>query len=298
MKEHTSSVLIVILAGLIWSFGAVVVKSMTDPQFYQLPYLVIRGLIVAIIVGGYLFLNDKKDFISNLVSIDKITILGGFLLSITFIGFIYSITNTTAAVTLLMLALMPFFASLIAYIYIKEKVTNKNLIAMFIAFFGIFVMVLQSQLSGSTFGLVAGFVSSLGFAGFTVALRSKTNIEKFYIIIIGGLLCSIICSIILIIMKYPIDIPLNNIILSITHGCLVASGLILYSIGSKRLLSGELSLLSLLEVVGGIFWAWLPFMNVNETPDLYTIFGGIIICLSIFINSVNINTNYLKNKIR
>ncbi|MDC0861124.1 DMT family transporter [Alphaproteobacteria bacterium] len=298
MKEHTNSVIIVIFAGLIWSFGAVVVKNMTDPQSYQLPYLIIRGFTVAIIVGGYLFLKDKKHFIINLFNIDRVTIFGGFLLTITFIGFIYSITNTTAAVTLLMLALMPFFASLIAYVFINEKISRKNLIAMIIAFFGIIIMVLQSQLSGSAFGLITGFISSLGFAGFTVALRSKTNDEKFYILIIGGLLCSLICSIILILIEFSIQIPINNILLSITHGLLVACGLILYSIGSKKLLSGELSLLSLLEVVGGIFWAWIPFMNVNETPDLHTILGGLIICLSIIINSLNIEIKFFQKKFK
>lgn len=298
MKDHTSSVIIVVLAGLVWSFGAVVVKNMTDPQSYQLPYLIIRGFTVAVIVGSYLFLKDKKHFITNLLNIDKTTIFGGFLLTITFIGFIYSITNTTAAVTLLMLALMPFFASLIAYICINEKITKKNLIAMIVAFFGIIIMVLQSQLSGSTFGLITGFISSLGFAGFTVALRSKSNNEKFYILIIGGLLCSLICSVILIVLKFSIEIPVNNILLSITHGLLVACGLILYSIGSKKLLSGELSLLSLLEVVGGIFWAWLPFMNVNETPDLYTMLGGLIICISIIINSANIEIRLFQKKFK
>ena len=296
MKEHTSSVIIVIIAGLIWSFGAVVVKNMTDPQSYQLPYLIIRGLTVAIIVGSYLFFKDRKYFFINLLNIDKITIFGGILLTITFIGFIYSITNTTAAVTLLMLALMPFFASLIAYLFINERISKKNLVAMIIAFFGIVIMVLQSQLSGSTFGLITGFISSLGFAGFTVALRSKNNNEKFYILIIGGLLCSLICSLILIIMNFSIEIPINNILLSITHGLLVACGLILYSIGSKKLLSGELSLLSLLEVVGGIFWAWLPFMNVNEIPDFYTMLGGLIICISIIINSTNIEITFFQKK--
>jgi drug/metabolite transporter (DMT)-like permease len=296
MKEHTSSVIIVIIAGLIWSFGAVVVKNMTDPQSYQLPYLIIRGLTVAMIVGSYLFFKDRKYFFINLLNIDKITIFGGILLTITFIGFIYSITNTTAAVTLLMLALMPFFASLIAYLFINERISKKNLVAMIIAFFGIVIMVLQSQLSGSTFGLITGFISSLGFAGFTVALRSKNNNEKFFILIIGGLLCSLICSIILIIMNFSIEIPINNILLSITHGLLVACGLILYSIGSKKLLSGELSLLSLLEVVGGIFWAWLPFMNVNEIPDFYTMLGGLIICISIIINSTNIEITFFQKK--
>ena len=90
MKEHTSSVIIVILAGLIWSFGAVVVKNMTDPQSYQLPYLIIRGFTVAIIVGSYLFIKDKKDFISHLVTIDRITLLGGLLLTITFIAVSYT----------------------------------------------------------------------------------------------------------------------------------------------------------------------------------------------------------------
>ena len=126
MREHTRSVIIVLLAGLIWSFGAVVVKSMTDPQSYQLPYLIIRGLTVALIVGTYLFAKDRENFISNIVSIDKVTILGGLLLTVTFIGFIFSITNTTAAVTLLMLALMPFLASLIAFIFINEKISWKN----------------------------------------------------------------------------------------------------------------------------------------------------------------------------
>lgn len=296
MKEHTSSVIIVIIAGLMWSFGAVVVKNMTDPQSYQLPYLIIRGITVAMIVGSYLFFKDRKYFFINLLNIDKITIFGGVLLTITFIGFIYSITNTTAAVTLLMLALMPFFASLIAYLFINERISKKNLVAMIIAFFGIVIMVLQSQLSGSTFGLITGFISSLGFAGFTVALRSKNNNEKFFILIIGGLLCSLICSIILIIMNFSIEIPINNILLSITHGLLVACGLILYSIGSKKLLSGELSLLSLLEVVGGIFWAWLPFMNVNEIPDFYTMLGGLIICISIIINSTNIEITFFQKK--
>ena len=78
MKDHTSSVLIVILAGLIWSFGAVVVKSMTEPQSYQLLYLIIRGLTVVIIVGSYLFLSDKINFISNLIIFYRVTILVGF----------------------------------------------------------------------------------------------------------------------------------------------------------------------------------------------------------------------------
>ena len=37
------------------------------------------------------------------------------------ISFIYSITNTTAAITLLCLAAMPFFTALLAFLFLKEN---------------------------------------------------------------------------------------------------------------------------------------------------------------------------------
>ena len=46
----------------------------------------------------------------------------------------------------------------------------------------------------------------------------------------------------------------RNSSLSALHGTLVCSGLILYTIGSKNLPAADLTLLSLTEVLGGIFW--------------------------------------------
>jgi hypothetical protein len=55
---------------------------------------------------------------------------------------------------------------------------------------------------------------------------------------------------------------------------LVCLGLILYSIGSKAIPAAELTLLSLTEVIGGIFWVWLPLFGINEIPTTNTIIGG------------------------
>ena len=45
------------------------------------------------------------------------------------------------------------------------------------------------------------------------------------------------------------------------HGVMVCLGLILYSIGSKAIQAAELTLLSLTEVVGGIFWVGYPYLE-------------------------------------
>ena len=58
MDDHLKAVIIVVISGLVWSFGPLVVKNMTDPQLYQLPYLVIRGMTVASIIAFYLFFNE------------------------------------------------------------------------------------------------------------------------------------------------------------------------------------------------------------------------------------------------
>ncbi|MDA9605377.1 DMT family transporter [Alphaproteobacteria bacterium] len=277
MKEHTSSVIIVIIAGLIWSFGAVVVKNMTDPQSYQLPYLIIRGLTVTMIVGSYLFFKDRKYFFINLLNIDKITIFGGILLTITFIGFIYSITNTTAAVTLLMLALMPFFASLIAYLFINERISKKNLVAMIIAFFGIVIMVLQSQLSGSTFGLITGFISSLGFAFGTEP--SVLQWIASIVIISGAVLISISAS------SFKDSLGLNSkqikstVIMSFVSSICLAFGLIFSQEASNHLSTTEtviyirfFSLLSVSVIL--IFYRIKPILTKKSIPIL--IFQGIL----------------------
>jgi len=75
------------------------------------------------------------------------------------------------------------------------------------------------------------------------------------------------------------------------HGTLVCLGLILYSVGSKALPAAELTLLSLTEIIGGIFWVWLPILGINEVPTNSTIIGGFLIFISIIYYSLTIKTN-------
>ena len=80
--------------------------------------------------------------------------------------------------------------------------------------------------------------------------------------------------------------PTINSYLSMLHGVIVAAGLILYSLGAKYLPSAELALLSLMEVVGGVLWVWIPLFGINEVPSLAVILGGLIITLAVLMHGV------------
>ncbi len=282
-----SAIFIVLIAGLFWSFGPIVVRNIDNAELIPWQYSFFRGSTIFLILNLYLFLVEGQKFINNYNKIGLSGLIGGISLGTANITFILSITTTSAAVTLLMLAAMPFIAAILAYIFLKEKISKTTLIAIIIAAAGVIFMSFDSIETGTVFGLVNGLFSSLGFAGFTVSLRWRKNTPKFTTVAIAGIFAALISIIILFFNESSVLISLKNTSLSALHGLLVCLGLILYSTKSKYLPAAELTLLSLTEVLGGIFWVWLPLFGINEVPSTKTLIGGAIITSSILFYGFN-----------
>ena len=274
--------ILVFLAGLSWSFGAVVVRHMDEANSYVFQYLFYRGISIALILLIYLFITEGFNFYKNFFKIGISGVMGGIFLAIAFTGFIYSITITSAAVTLFMLAAMPFIAAIFGYFFLNEILRRSTLISMVIAFIGVCIMIINDSITGTVLGALLGFVSATGFALYTVTIRWKPETPKFTTVVLAGLFCTFFSFIFLGFSFEPFStMPVKNSYLSLLHGLFVASGLILYSLGAKYLPAAELALLSLMEVVGGVLWVWLPIFGINETPSFTVIIGGIIITFAV-----------------
>ena len=274
--------IVVFLAGLSWSFGAVVVRHMDEANSYVFQYLFYRGISIALILLIYLFITEGLNFYKNFFKIGISGVMGGIFLAIAFTGFIYSITITSAAVTLFMLAAMPFIAAIFGYFFLNEILRRSTLISMVIAFIGVCIMIINDSITGTVLGALLGFVSATGFALYTVTIRWKPETPKFTTVVLAGLFCTFFSFIFLGFTFEPFNtMPVKNSYLSLLHGLFVASGLILYSLGAKYLPAAELALLSLMEVVGGVLWVWLPIFGINETPSLTVIIGGVIITFAV-----------------
>ena len=281
MIKNSSAILIILIAGIFWSFGPLLVRHIDNAQLIPWQYLFFRGSVIFLVLNIYLFLAEGQKFIGNYSRIGLSGLIGGVSLGIANISFILSITTTTAAITMMMLATQPFVAAILAYVFLKEKISKTTLIAIIIAAAGIIFMSFDSKGEGTLFGLINGLLSSLGFAGFTVSLRWRKKTPKFTTVAIAGIFCSAIAILVLLFNDSNIFISLKNSSLSALHGFLVCSGLILFSIKSKDLPATDLTLLSLTEVLGGIFWVWLPWFGINEIPSTNTLIGGATIIFAI-----------------
>ena len=291
-KDKTNlAILTVLLAGIFWSFGALVVRYIEDARSVPWQYLFFRGLTIFVILNLYLFLKEGKSFTKNYKKVDLSVVIGGMGFATAFMGFIWSITHTSVAITLLMLAAMPFITAILGYIFLKEKVSFTTLTAIIIAAVGVIFMAYSSNKLGTLFGLMLGLLSALGFSIGSVTLRWNKKTPTFTTVALAGLFCAIISFVLLIFNEDNFFTTFRNSSLSALHGTLVCTGLILYSIGSKSLPAADLTLLSLTEVLGGIFWVWLPIFGINEVPTVNTIIGGFIIILAILYYSLNTKRN-------
>ena len=291
LKNEKIAIPVVLFAGLLWSFGPLVVRYMDNPHMVPWQYIFGRGLTIFIILNLYLYFEEGINFYKNYKKVGRSGIIGGCGLGVAMISFIYSITNTTAAITLLCLAAMPFFTAILAYLFLKEKISLNVWVSIFIATVGIIIMAVGNTEKSSFIGFLFGITSSIGFSVFSVTLRWRKETPKFTTVAVAGLFCFVFASIIILITQQPFFSTSYNSSMFSLHGSLVCFGLILYSIGSKVIPAAELTLLSLTEVIGGIFWVWLPLFGMNEVPSTYTIVGGFFLFVSLIYYSLIMRWN-------
>ena len=291
LKNPKAAIPVVLLAGLFWSFGPFVVRNIDAANTVPWQYLFTRGIVIFILLNIFLYLEEGIYFYKNYLKVGLSGLIGALGLALAMISFIWSITNTSAAVTLFCLAAMPFITALLGFLFLNEKISLSVWFSIIAASLGIIIMAFGNNNPGSLGGLIFGITAALGFSIFSVSLRWRKETPKFTTVSLAGIICALVSASVIINQDLSFLSTSKNQGLFATHGVLVCLGLILYSIGSKNIPAAELTLLSLTEVIGGIFWVWLPWLGINEVPTNNTIIGGFLIFISIFYYSLIIQNN-------
>ena len=291
LKNVKFAIPVALMAGIFWSFGPYVVRNIDAAHTVPWQYLFTRGMVIFILLNFYLYMEEGLDFIYNYKKVGISGVVGGCGLAMAMITFIWSITNTTAAITLLCLAAMPFITALLGFLFLKETISANVWTAIGVAALGIIIMAIGNNEKNTLFGFILGIISAIGFSVFSVSLRWRRETPKFTTVALAGLICFLVSLIVIINKDLSLFSSSKNQSLFALHGTIVCLGMILYAIASKNIQAAELTLLSLTEVIAGIFWVWLPWLGINEIPETNTIVGGFLIFISIFYYSLVIRSN-------
>ena len=72
-----STILIVLIAGILWSFGSLTVRFIEDAHLVPWQYLFFRGSTIFLLLNIYLFFKEGKSFTHNYKKIGLSGIIGG-----------------------------------------------------------------------------------------------------------------------------------------------------------------------------------------------------------------------------
>ena len=213
------------------------------------------------------------------------TLRGGALLkvvaySLGTVSFIFAITHTSVANTLIILATTPLFAALISRVLLHEPIEKRTLIAIALVAAGLAVIAAGSaDQPGSRLGdavaLAGAFFLALGFSLVRVFPRAST---------LAAISCSGILTAFLVLpLAAPLSITRADLgYLMIMGIYMLPLGTALMFIGPRYIPAAEVGLLLLLESVLGPLWVWLV---LGDRPGAYTLVGGAIVLSTLALNT-------------
>jgi drug/metabolite transporter (DMT)-like permease len=194
--------------------------------------------------------------------------------------FVTSITHTTVAHTLVIIAAAPMVTAILAYIILHEKASRRTWVVSLVVAGGVCLIFWTVPSRGDLIGDLAAvggaFALSLNF----VVLRKARLISMIPAFAIGGTLTALVSA--PFVTRFSLS-PREALFASLAGVVVLPISLSLIMRGPRYLQAPDVSLLMLLETVLAPVWAVLV---LRELPDIPTLVSGVMIVGALAANSL------------
>ena len=271
-----------LLAGFCLSFGGPLIREFEGASPWQILFWRSLFFILAIVI--FLLLTYKKQAFHIIKKSGFAGILGGVFLSTSFVGYIFSITETTIANVVFIISSQTLFLAIFGYFFLKEKISLRTFMAIILAVSGVILMVGDSISNGSLIGNLAALLIPINFSILIIIIRKHPDLDMVPAIFYSGIF-SIIYGLIL---SESFTFTSHDILMGFFLGVpQLAFGFICITIGSRTTPSATIGLLMLTETLFAPVWVWL---FLNEIPPLSVLIGGFVIISAIILKSLDKKT--------
>ncbi len=204
---------------------------------------------------------------------------GGLILSLSFVSYVVSMTETTVANVVFIISTQTIFLAVMGYFFLKEKISLIGFISISLAMLGIGIMVGDSINTGSLFGNIVALAIPINFSILVIIIRKYPQLDMVPAIFYSGVFSTIYG----LVLCDNLIFSFNDIFMGFLLGVpQLAFGFICITIGSRSTPSVTVGLLMLLESICGTLWVWI---FLNEIPPLSVLIGGAAIILAIVMKS-------------
>lgn len=279
---YGKGVALVLGAGVLWSSIGLVVRQIDEAGAASVMFWRSAGLMP--VLWAFLHWRTGGKVLQGLRSVGMPGFIGALGLVAAYAGAIYALQATTVANAVFLYSAAPFFAALLGWAALGEKVSATTWAAMGLAGLGIFVMIGGGIEGGRMDGNIAALTSAAGFAVFSVSLRWGHVEDSLPTVLLGGLLSMVAAFGMAQMLGQTIATTGHDMAISMGLGAVVLTGgMALYTFGSKALPTAELTLMSSIENILAPIWVWI---FLGETASQATLMGGTMVLIAVMGNAV------------
>jgi len=273
--------ILLLFGGFCLSWGGFIIRSFEEASIWQILFL--RSFFFLLALIAFLLVTYKKNTFNIIKESGLPGLLGGFVLSFSFVAFVVAMSNTTVANVVFIISTQTMFLAIFGYFYLKEKVSLIGLISIFLAMCGIVIMVGDSISTGSLFGNIVALAIPINFAILVMIIRKNTKVDMVPAIFYSGIFSLIYGFILAESFVFSRHDLFMGFLLGVPQ---LALGFICITIGSRTTPSATIGLLMLTETLFAPIWVWL---FLNEIPPLSVLIGGCVIITAIILKSIDKN---------
>ena len=200
--------------------------------------------------------------------------------------FIPALQLTSVANVAVITAAGPFVAAALAWIWLREAVRLRTLLASLVALCGVAITVGNPQVTSDLRGIGLTCLMTLAIAGMTVAIRRYKHTSMIAAAALSNFLGSLVS---IPFARSVADVGGTDLLIFAAFGCFqVGLGLTFFVLGSRLLPSGQAALIATLEAPLMPFWVWLAFQDI---PPSQALIGGALVMAAVIADIVG-DTRY------
>lgn len=272
------AVLLLATSALIFSTGGLFIRGLDHPEAWTTVFW--RSLSACVSLSLLIVWRERTDPLRAIARMGRPGWAVAAAFSASSIGMVVALTKTSVAIVLVIFALSPLAAAVLAWILIGERVRSYTWIAIGVTVAGVGYMVSGPGTGGSTTGALIALVIPIAFGYGTVMIRRHSEIAMAP----AMLLSAVISALISLPFAHPFSVTRHDLLLLLAFGfAQLGIGLAIFSVGAARAPATDVALLSMLEPIMGPIWVW---MFMSEYPGVPALIGGATVFVALAAHTV------------
>lgn len=274
MENRKKGITYILLSSLFFALMAATVKFLGNmPTAEKIFFRNLVGIVVA-------FALVKKSGSSLIGNNKKLLVLRSLFGLLGIAAYFYALANMKLSDAVILNKMSPFFVMVFAALFLKERITRKQMLALVTAAFGA-ILVIRPGFDSNIFpSLIALLSSLLAGVSYTVVRQLRKTDEAATVVFYFSLFSTLAMIPFMLSGSFVVPSPVQALAL-FALGLFAATAQLFMTNAYRHAEAGELSIYTYANIV---FSTILGMLLFQEIPDFFSILGAILIISAGYLN--------------